>query len=161
MDKKTPATAGLLALCIAIPLVAGAIGSVFTIAAIPTWYATLQKPSFTPPSWAFGPVWTMLYILMGIALFLVVRNGMGTAPVRRATGIFAAQIGANALWSFLFFGMRSPLLGLFDIVLLDILVVGTILAFYRVSRPAAWLLVPYFCWLCIATALNTAVWVLN
>jgi tryptophan-rich sensory protein len=161
MDKKSLTAAGLLILCIAIPLLAGAIGSVFTMEAIPTWYATLQKPSFTPPAWVFGPVWTVLYILMGIALFLVVRGGMGTAPVRQAAGFFAAQIIVNTLWSFLFFGMRSPLLGLVNIVLLDILVAMTTLTFYRVSRPAAWLLVPYLCWACFATAVNAAVWVLN
>ena len=161
MNKKSLTAAGLLVLCIAIPLLAGAIGSVFTMEAIPTWYATLQKPFFTPPAWVFGPVWTTLFILMGIALFVVVRDGTGTAPVRHAVAFFAAQILANTLWSFLFFGLRSPLLGLIDILLLIVLIAGTMVTFYRVSKAAAWLLAPYLCWVSVATALNAAVWVLN
>jgi benzodiazapine receptor len=161
MDRKTPATAGLLLVCIAIPLLAGAIGSIFTMEAIPTWYATLQKPSFSPPAWVFGPVWTTLFILMGIALYIVVKDGTGTAPVRHAIAFFGAQILANTLWSFLFFGMRSPFLGLIDILLLVVLIAGTMVTFYRVSKAAAWLLVPYLCWVCFATAVNAAVWVLN
>jgi len=161
MNKKSLTAAGLLALCIAIPLLAGAIGSVFTMEAIPTWYATLQKPSFSPPAWVFGPVWTTLFILMGIALFIVVRDGTGTAPVRHAVAVFAAQILVNTLWSFLFFGLRSPFLGLIDILLLVVLIAGTMVTFYRVSKAAAWLLAPYLCWVSFATAVNAAVWVLN
>ena len=161
MDRKTPATAGLLLVCIAIPLLAGAIGSIFTMEAIPTWYATLQKPSFSPPAWVFGPVWTTLFILMGIALFIVVKDGIGTVPVRHAVAFFAAQILVNTLWSFVFFGLRSPFLGLIDILLLVVLIAGTMVTFYRVSKVAAWLLAPYLCWVSFATAVNAAVWVLN
>ena len=161
MDRKTPATAGLLLVCIAIPLLAGATGSVFTMEAVPTWYATLQKPSFAPPAWVFGPVWTTLFILMGIALFVVVKDGTGTVPVRHAVAFFATQILVNTLWSFVFFGLRSPLLGLIDILLLVVLIAGTMVTFYRVSKPAAWLLAPYLCWVSFATAVNAAVWVLN
>ncbi|WAC05422.1 MAG: tryptophan-rich sensory protein [Methanoregula sp.] len=161
MDKKNPAAFGLLIICIAIPLLAGAIGSIFTMEAIPTWYAALQKPSFTPPAWIFGPVWTSLYLLMGIALFVVVRDGTCTVPVRHAVALFVAQILANTAWSFLFFGLRSPLLGLIDIFLLVVLVAGTMVAFYRVSHTAGWLLVPYLCWVSFATVVNAAVWVMN
>jgi tryptophan-rich sensory protein len=131
------------------------------MSSIPTWYATLNKPAFTPPNWVFGPVWTTLYIMMGISLYLVVRGGLDAAPVRQGVFLFAAQLVLNTLWSIAFFGMRSPFLGLVTILALIALVTATIFAFYRVSRPAAWLLVPYLCWGCFATALNAMVWVLN
>jgi translocator protein len=161
MEDESFKQYGLLVLCIAIPLLAGLIGSVFTMDSITTWYAHLNKPWITPPDWAFGPVWTVLYILMGIALFLVLKNGIEKPPVWQGTIIFAVQLMANVLWSFLFFGMHSPVLGLIDIVLLIGLIIMTIVAFYRVSKPAAWLLVPYLAWVCVATYLNAMVLVLN
>jgi len=161
MKKPSVRSVGLLLLCIALPLLAGAIGSLFTMSSIPTWYATLNKPAFTPPNWVFGPVWTTLYVMMGISLFLVVRGGLDVAPVRQGVFLFAVQLVLNTLWSVIFFGMRSPFLGLVTILALITLVTATIFAFYRVSRPAAWLLVPYLCWGCFATALNAMVWVLN
>ncbi|MCX6686216.1 MAG: tryptophan-rich sensory protein [Methanoregula sp.] len=161
MNKPPVRSVGLLLLCIALPLLAGAIGSLYTMSSIPTWYATLNKPAFTPPNWVFGPVWTTLYIMMGISLYLVVRGGLDAAPVRQGVFLFAAQLVLNTLWSIAFFGMRSPFLGLVTILALIALVTATIFAFYRVSRPAAWLLVPYLCWGCFATALNAMVWVLN
>jgi tryptophan-rich sensory protein len=131
------------------------------MSSIPTWYATLNKPAFTPPNWVFGPVWTTLYVMMGISLYLVVRGGLDAAPVQQGVFLFAAQLVLNTLWSVAFFGMRSPFLGLVTILALIALVTATIFAFYRVSRSAAWLLVPYLCWGCFATALNAMVWVLN
>jgi tryptophan-rich sensory protein len=131
------------------------------MSSIPTWYATLNKPAFTPPNWVFGPVWTTLYVMMGISLYLVVRGGLDAAPVRQGVFLFAAQLVLNTLWSVAFFGMRSPFLELVTILALIALVTATIFAFYRVSRPAAWLLVPYLCWGCFTTALNAMVWVLN
>jgi len=161
MDRTTLRSALLLLLCIALPLLAGSIGSLYTMSSIPAWYATLSKPSFTPPNWVFFPVWTTLYIMMGVSLFLVVKGGLGTVPVRHGVLLFGAQLVVNTLWSVVFFGMRSPFFGLVTIGILVALVVATIVAFYRVSRPAAWLLVPYLCWGCFATALNAMVWVLN
>jgi benzodiazapine receptor len=161
MNKPPVRSVGLLLLCIALPLLAGAIGSLYTMSSIPTWYATLNKPAFTPLNWVFGPVWTTLYVMMGISLYLVVRGGLDAAPVRQGVFLFAAQLVLNTLWSVAFFGMRSPFLGLVTILALIALVTATIFAFYRVSRPAAWLLVPYLCWGCFATALNAMVWVLN
>jgi translocator protein len=161
MNRITLRSAALLLLCIALPLLAGAIGSVYTMSSIPDWYATLNKPAFTPPNWVFFPIWTTLYIMMGVSLFLVVKGGLGTVPVRHGVLLFAAQLVVNTLWSVVFFGMRSPFFGLVTIGSLIALVVATIVAFYRVSRSAAWLLVPYLCWGCFATALTAMVWVLN
>jgi tryptophan-rich sensory protein len=161
MDKTPIRSAGLLILCIAIPLLAGVIGSFFTMSAVPTWYAQLEKPSFTPPNWVFGPVWTVLYILMGVSLYLVVQNGLERRAVQQGVIIFSAQLALNTLWSIAFFGMQSPLYGLITILALLALIVATIASFFRISKAAAALLVPYACWVCLATALNAMILVLN
>jgi benzodiazapine receptor len=151
----------LLIISVAICLVAGVIGSFFTTPNIPTWYADLNKPWFTPPSWVFGPVWTILYILMGISLFLVLREGWERRDVQIGTAVFGIQLALNILWSYLFFGLRSPLYGLIGIVALWIAILATIVWFFRISRPAAILLIPYIAWVSIATALNYSIYVLN
>ena len=161
MQLPSARSAGLLILCIAIPLVIGFIGSIATLPAITGWYAGLDKPAFNPPGWLFGPVWTLLYILMGIALFLVVKNGVDTAPVRRAVLVFAAQLLANLAWSFLFFGMHSIILGLLDILLLFFLIVATMILFRRISPVAAYLLIPSICWVTFASLLNAMIGILN
>jgi benzodiazapine receptor len=161
MDKSSLRSAGLLILCIVIPLLAGMIGSLFTTPAITTWYARLQKPFFSPPNWVFAPVWTALYILMGISLYLILQKGVEKRAVRQAVAIFSAQLAVNALWSFAFFGMQSPQNGLIMILVLLALIITTIVLFWRISRPAAVLLVPYVCWVCLATALNAMILVLN
>ncbi|PKL57452.1 MAG: TspO protein [Methanomicrobiales archaeon HGW-Methanomicrobiales-6] len=146
---------------IAVCLLAGFIGSLFTTPAIPTWYAGLIKPALNPPAWVFGPVWTILYILMGIALYLVWSKGWERKNVQVATAIFAVQLVLNVLWSYLFFGMQAPYFALIEIVLLWIAIVMTIAAFYRVSVPAAVLLVPYILWVTFAAYLNYGIYVLN
>jgi tryptophan-rich sensory protein len=161
MKLPSARTAGLLILCIAIPLVIGFIGSIATLPAITGWYAGLNKPAFNPPGWLFGPVWTLLYILMGIALFLVVKNGVDTAPVRRAVLVFAAQLLANLAWSFLFFGMHSIILGLLDILLLFFLIAATMILFRRIFPVAAYLLIPSICWVTFASLLNAMIGILN
>ena len=140
---------------------AGLIGSIFTTGAIPTWYAALQKPSFTPPNWLFAPVWSTLYLLMGIAAFLVWRKGLADRQVRIALIIFLIQLILNILWSVVFFGLESPLSGLIVIIVLWIAILITILRFWKISHAAAWLLVPYIVWVSIATALNASIWALN
>ena len=139
----------------------GGLGAVFTSAAIPTWYVGLVKPVLNPPAWVFGPVWTALYALMGISAFLVWRKGKGTRMERAALGIFVLQLLLNFLWSILFFGMRNPGAAMMDIVALWFAILATILAFGRVSKPAAWLLVPYLAWVSFAAYLNLALWTLN
>ena len=140
---------------------AGLIGSLFTTPAIPTWYAGLQKPPFTPPSWLFAPAWVTLYLLMGIAAFLVWRMGLDKREVRTALIIFLAQLVLNALWSVAFFGMQSPLYGVIVIALLWAAILVTIIRFARLSRNAAWLLVPYILWVSFAAVLNISIWLLN
>src|SRR3989344_3909374 len=140
---------------------AGVIGSVFTITSIPAWYAALNKPFFTPPSWVFGPVWITLYTLMGIAAYLVWENGIEKKEVKEAIGVFGLQLGLNALWPIVFFGLHELLLGFVVIVLLWLAILLTIIKFDRVSRNAALLLLPYIAWVSIAAALNLAIVVLN
>ena len=150
-----------LAVSIGVCLGAGALGSVFTALSVESWYRAIDKPAFTPPSWVFGPVWTLLYILMGIALFLVWRQGTDTPGVRTALTVFVIQLALNTLWSLLFFGLRRPLLGLIDIALLWAAILVTMVRFHPLSRTAAWLLAPYLAWVSYATALNFAIWRLN
>jgi len=140
---------------------AGVIGSFFTTPSIPTWYATLNKPFFTPPSWLFAPIWITLYTLMGISAFLVWRKGMSHRNVRTASIVFAVQLILNVLWSAVFFGLRSLLGGLIAIVILWIAILFTILNFHKISRTAELLLIPYILWVSIATALNFSVLILN
>jgi benzodiazapine receptor len=140
---------------------AGVIGSVFTTPAIPTWYATLIKPSFTPPNWIFSPVWISLYLLMGISVFLVWRKGIENPQVNLALRFFIVQLILNSLWSVLFFGLRSPFLGLVEIIILWIFILLTILYFFRVSKTAGILLWPYILWVSFAAVLNFSLWRLN
>jgi benzodiazapine receptor len=148
-------------LSVALCLVPGVVGSIFTTSAIPTWYAGLVKPAFNPPNWVFGPVWTALYLMMGIALFLVVRDGMREPRVKVAAALFVAQLFLNGLWSYIFFGLRSPGWALVEILALWISILVTIVACFRVSRAAGWLLVPYILWVTFAAVLNGAIWRLN
>jgi benzodiazapine receptor len=140
---------------------AGVIGSLFTAPAVPTWYAALRKPPFTPPGWVFSPVWITLYALMGISAYLIWRNGLGNKGVRIALGVFIAQLVVNALWSVMFFGLKSPLAGLITIAVLWILICLTTLLFLRISTPAGTLLVPYLLWVSFASVLNFFLWRLN
>lgn len=150
-----------LIVSILIPLVIGFIGSIATISEIPTWYSTLSKPSWSPPNWLFGPVWTTLYILMGIALFLVWREGLDRNDVRFALLIFALQLVLNLLWSIVFFSYHALFGSFILIMLLWIAILANIFAFYIISRPAGLLLVPYILWVSIASYLNYSVYLLN
>ncbi len=137
----------------------GAIGTIATSPNIPTWYASLSKPAFNPPNWVFGPVWTILYALMGISAYLIYKSrnkGKNAALI-----VFAAQLFLNVLWSFAFFGAKSPLYGLVVIVLLWAAIVFTILKFRAISKTAAYLLIPYLLWASFAAVLNYSVWTLN
>ena len=142
-------------------LAAGAIGSIFTRQAIPTWYATLEKPVFNPPNWLFAPVWTLLYIMMGIAAFLVWRKGLENRQVRVALIVFLVQLVLNALWSVAFFGLESPLFGVVVIAALWVAILLTVLKFYRISLAASALMWPYLLWVTFAAVLNSSIWLLN
>ncbi len=139
----------------------GLAATPITVGAIPAWYQDLQKPFFAPPNSIFGPVWTILYGMMGVAAFLVYERRGKKKQVKTALGFFCAQLVLNFLWSILFFGLRSPLLGLVDILALLILIVVTASRFYPLSPAASLLLVPYALWVTFATMLNAAIFVLN
>ena len=150
-----------LAASVLICLIASFVGSAATMPSITTWYASLIKPAWTPPNWLFGPVWTTLYILMGIAAFLVWREGLGRKEVKIALGIFGVQLILNVLWSIVFFAFKSTLGAFIIIVVLWITILITIIAFYRISKPTGIILIPYIAWVSIASALNYAVYLLN
>ncbi|MEM2882725.1 MAG: TspO/MBR family protein [Candidatus Bathyarchaeia archaeon] len=150
-----------LIVAIALCQMAGVVGSLFTAPAIPTWYAGLRKPDMAPPNWVFAPVWTALYLLMGASLFLVWNAGLDKRPVRRSIILFGIQLAMNAIWSYLFFGLRSPLLGLVWIVALWVSIALTIASFSKVSRAAASLLIPYLIWVTFASYLNYQILILN
>ncbi len=161
MGKET--LIGILKLVVSIIVcqLAGVIGSIFTTPAIPSWYATLKKPSFTPPNWLFGPVWITLFVLMGTAAFLVWNKGLSNKQVKIALSMFAVQLALNVLWSAMFFGLRSPLAGLIEIVILWIAILFTIVSFFKVSQTAGFLLIPYILWVSFAAVLNFSIWRLN
>jgi tryptophan-rich sensory protein len=140
---------------------AGAIGAIFTTPAIPTWYATLEKPSFSPPNWLFAPAWITLYLLMGVAAFLIWRQGLAQKGVRAALVIFLVQLVLNALWSVVFFGLQSPLWGVVVIIALWIAILITIIKFFKLSTAAGSLMLPYILWVSFAAVLNIAVFMLN
>lgn len=148
-----------LILSIGLCLGAGVLGSFFTISSIPTWYVTLNKPAFSPPNWVFGPAWTILYILMGISLYLV-WTSKGKLK-QNALNLFFVQLGLNVLWSIIFFGMRNPTLALIDIIALWVLIFLTIKSFTKISKLAGNLLIPYLLWVSFASVLNLAIVFLN
>lgn len=150
-----------LIIAIVVSELAGIVGSVFTTPSIDGWYSTLVRPALNPPAWVFGPVWTTLFALMGIAAFLVWKKGLDRKDVRIALGIFIGQLVLNTLWSIIFFGLHSPGGALIEIIFLWLAILATIIAFAKISKPAAWLLVPYILWVSFAGYLNFSIWSLN
>ena len=158
-----------LIIAIVICELAGIIGSVFTTPSIAGWYATLVRPALNPPAWVFGPVWTTLFALMGIAAFLVWKKGLERRDVKIALGIFIGQLVLNTLWSIIFFGSTSLTINglnnigiaFIEIIFLWLAILATIIAFAKISKPAAWLLLPYILWVSFAVYLNFMIWMLN
>ncbi|MCR4284275.1 MAG: tryptophan-rich sensory protein [Parcubacteria group bacterium] len=165
-----------LIISIGVSLSAGAIGAVFTTSAIPTWYLGIVKPALNPPAWIFGPVWTTLYVLMGVAVFLIwlsyapadteAMAGKKTSSYKKkeikiAIGVFGIQLFLNAVWSIIFFGLHSPGWALVDIIFLWLAIVWTMIVFYKIYKPATYLLVPYLLWVSFASYLNYSIWMLN
>lgn len=163
---------------------AGVIGAVFTVLAVSSWYAGLAKPALNPPAWVFGPVWTVLYFLMGVSLYLAWKNDWkvknhilegkrkawnhlserlwtGSWQKENAIGIFGTQLFLNVLWSIMFFYLKSPGLAFFEILALWFAILHTIANFYRISKASAYLLLPYIIWVSFAAYLNCAIWLLN
>ncbi len=150
-----------LAICVAVPVLVGAVSGLSTADSVSTWYLEIARPSFTPPSWVFGPVWTILYLAMGFAAFLVWRSGPGEREVRVALGAFVIQLVLNGIWTPLFFGVRNLGLAFAEILVLWVAIAVTLLLFRRRSLLAGALLVPYLAWVSFATVLNFSFWRLN
>jgi translocator protein len=140
---------------------AGIIGSFFTVSSVSTWYLTLNKPFFNPPGWLFGPVWVILYFLMGISLYIIWDKGIKSSKSKIALSVFGLQLILNSLWSILFFGLKSPLLAFIEIIFLWITIILTIICFNRISKSASYLLIPYILWVSFAAILNFSIYYLN
>lgn len=154
-------SAAKLGISIVITEGAGAIGSLFTFEAIPTWYAGLNKSPITPPNWFFAPIWLTLYFLMGIALYLVWTSGLPRKEKSLPYALFFIQLAMNVLWSLIFFGLHLILFGAIEIVFLWFFIVATVIEFRSVSRTSAYVLFPYLSWVTIATILNISILWLN
>lgn len=147
----------LLIICLGI----GFLGSLVTQSGVNTWFSSIEKPSFNPPNWLFGPVWTTLYICIAVAGGLV-WDKIDTNPlVKKALLFFAAQLFLNSLWSFLFFGLKNPLLALIEIILLLLVIFETYILFSKINKTAGYLFIPYLLWVSFATVLNASIWWLN
>jgi tryptophan-rich sensory protein len=144
-----------------LPLLVGGLSGFATAGGVQTWYPTLVKPPFNPPAWVFGPVWTVLYLMMGFAAFLVWHKGEDQGLVRLGLALFVAQLALNGLWSVIFFGMRLPGYAFAEILLLWIAIAATMVSFWRTIPAAGLLLMPYLAWVSFATVLNGSIWFLN
>jgi len=150
-----------LLLAILLCQIVGNLGSFFTFPALASWYGTLHKPAFTLPNWVFAPAWLTLYTLMGVSLYLVWEKEKRNRKVRKALMIFSIQLALNFLWSFLFFGLRSPLYGFAGIFFLWLAIIITTVEFFKISRNAGALLLPYISWVSFALILNLYIFLLN
>ena len=150
-----------LVLSLAISVIVGVSGGFFSVNEIPGWYLHLNKPSWNPPNWVFAPVWTSLFVLNGISLFLVWKNSAQARLKKIAIALFFIQLVLNFFWSFFFFHQHAMGWALVEIVILWIFILLTIFAFGKISNLAAWLLVPYICWVSFAVVLNYSIWKLN
>ncbi|NDI99537.1 tryptophan-rich sensory protein [Flavobacterium sp. LaA7.5] len=144
--------------CVAVGYLSGEV----TRESVTTWYPTIEKPSFNPPNWLFAPVWGLLYVLMGVAAGLVwAKIDDQKEVVKKGLSFFAIQLGLNALWSYLFFGLHNPLLALIEIALLWLMIYETFIQFNKVSKTAGYLFIPYLLWVSFAMVLNACIWWLN
>ena len=150
-----------LLISILIPLVVGGIAGFFTSSGVEGWYAAANKPWFNPPNWLFAPVWTVLYILMGISLFLIWKSQAPGTLKQTALILFVLQLTLNFFWSLIFFKMQQPGWAFIEIAAMWLAILFTIFCFGKISSTAAWLLVPYICWVSFAAVLNYAIWKLN
>lgn len=159
MPKKISIVLGVIVSVLAAQM-AGIIGSFFTFSSMQSWYVFLEKPFFAPPNWLFAPAWITLYVLMGIAAFLVWRK-RSMAGAKLALWLYSVQLALNALWSIIFFGMRNPGLAFVEIVVLWVLILVVTVKFFKLEKVAGYLFVPYLLWVTFASILNFAVWRLN
>ena len=150
-----------LVISIAVPLIIGFTSGFFTITGIGSWYQTIQRPSWNPPNWIFGPVWTILYILMGIALYLIWKSDASRTVKRNAIVLFSIQLILNFFWSIIFFNQHQPGFAFIEIGVMWVMILLTSFAFAKINTTAAWLLVPYISWVSFAAILNFTIWKLN
>jgi tryptophan-rich sensory protein len=150
-----------LFISILIPLAVGGLSGFFTTSGVSGWYAVANKPSFNPPNWIFAPVWTTLYILMGIALYIVWKSATVASVKQTAIILFAVQLTLNFFWSIIFFKFQLTGWALVEIIAMWLAILFTIVWFGKINIIAAWLLVPYICWVSFATVLNHSIWKLN
>ena len=148
-------------ICIIIPLAIGAIGGFFTMESVKTWYTTLNKPSFNPPNGVFGPVWSTLYVLMGISSYLVWKERKSFTGYHWAVGLYFLQLLLNLMWSFLFFNQHQIGFALVEIIILLITIIATAIVFYRVNKAAGLLFIPYILWVSFASYLTYSIFMLN
>ncbi|MBD3270253.1 tryptophan-rich sensory protein [Candidatus Peregrinibacteria bacterium] len=148
-----------LLVSISIPIYVGLLGSMASLNAIPNWYDNLNKPIFTPPNWLFGPVWTILYTLMGISVYLVWNSKH--QDLRKSLAIFWIHLVFNGIWSPIFFGLKNPELALLNIIIILIFIIILIYRFWKINKTASLLLFPYLIWVMYATALNAAIVIMN
>jgi translocator protein len=149
-----------LIICILLPLIIGSLSGLGNVGSLNEWYVQLKKPAFNPPGYLFGPVWTVLYILMGISLYLAWKSPAGNQRDYALT-IFALQMALNFAWTFIFFHFRQPGWALVEIIALWLLIFIMIFTFYRINKTAALLQIPYLLWVSFATVLNASIWILN
>lgn len=161
--KISPKIKNVLALIASILICqgAGGVGAIFTTPAISGWYKFLEKPSFSPPNWLFGPVWITLFTMMGISAYLIWKKGTDKKEVKEALGVFALQLILNILWSVIFFGLKNPALAFGEILILWVMILITIIKFIKVMREAGLLLIPYLLWVSFASLLNLSIALLN
>ena len=157
---KLPKPLKIIAIVIGCEMV-GILGSYFTFSSIPTWYAYLNKPFFNPPNWIFGPVWTLLYAMMGFAAFVIWEKAKNKTVRKKAMRLFGFQLFLNGIWTPIFFGLKNLLFALLVIIALWVLILLTIEEFHKIEKKAAYLLVPYLLWVTFATLLNLAILILN
>lgn len=145
---------------LALPLAIGFIGSLFTSSSVNSWYLSINKPSFNPPNWIFAPVWTILFILIGISFYLVWQRNFGNNK-KLLIGVFILNLLLNLIWSLLFFGLKNPFLAFIEIIILWLIILVNIIVFSKVSKLAGFLLIPYLLWVGFASALNYSIFILN
>lgn len=150
-----------LVISLVLPQLAGLLGSFFTYPKTSTWYATLNKPFFNPPDFLFGPVWLLLYLMMGIAIYLIWQELKKNKKAKCAMGLFWIHLAFNASWSIFFFGLENLLLALINIVLIWLFIILLFFKFWNIKKLASYLLIPYFLWVSFATVLNYYIWFLN
>jgi translocator protein len=146
-----------LIISLVLPFLIGGIASLFTSSSVSTWYVTLLKPEFNPPGWIFGPVWTILYLMMGVSMYLVWQKRFAI----HALALYFFQLVLNGLWSILFFGLKNPFYAFIEIIILWFAIVMTAIHFYKIEKMSAYLLLPYLLWVSFAAVLNFFIMVLN